>query len=124
MDFKEYIKESSTVIKTGRYVYHKANPKYRSDIFKLGIRAFSGNARTGKYSDGTNLVFATNSNKEDDWFDSTWDDDTWKIDTSKIKNVVWSKDENYGPNYKHIVTTSDIPKSAIKLIYKGTGDDN
>jgi hypothetical protein len=41
-----------------------------------------------------------------------------------IPNVKWYKDRHYDSKSKHIVTFQDIPKEAIRLIYKGTGEDD
>jgi len=113
-----------------KYVVHASNPSNRDSIKEYGIRAVLGecyliyaDSNYGEEDECVPAVFATNSIKKKDLFDSTYDDDIWVIDTEKA-NVQWYKDAHFdGGDYKHIVTFEDIPVDAIRLIYKGTGGD-
>jgi len=116
-------------ITPGKYVVHSSNKSNRDSIMDYGIRAVLGDCylthAASEYSDDEECVpavFATNSLKKKDMFDSTYDDDIWVIDTEKA-NVQWYKDAHFDDKYKHIVTFDDIPRDSIKLIHKGTGQD-
>ena len=116
-------------ITPGKYVVHSSNKSNRDSIMDYGIRAVLGDCylthADSEYSDDEECVpavFATNSLKKKDMFDSTYDDDIWVIDTEK-SNVQWYKDAHFDDKYKHIVTFDDIPRDSIKLIHKGTGQD-
>jgi hypothetical protein len=92
-----------------------------------GIRTGLGDCylshAASEYSDEEECVpavFATNSLKKKDMFDSTIGDDIWVIDTERA-NVQWYKDAHFDDEYKHIVTFDDIPKDSVKLIHKGDG---
>lgn len=108
--------------KTNQFVYHKSNPLFRKDINQFGLIT-KGKSETWLSDTKINgkVIFATNSNNKDDWFDSQYDDDIYQIDTSKINNT-WFEDPNFS-NAKHIITFNNIPLNAIKLIYKGTGNN-
>jgi len=111
--------------KLNKSIYHISSPRNRKLIDKKGIVPFRG----GQWLSDTEIegkaVFATNSDNPKDWFDSTYDDDVWKIDTTKIADVKWFMDPNFSwdKKYKHIYTKQTIPRSAIELIKKGTGND-
>jgi hypothetical protein len=112
-------------VETNRFVYHKSNPIFRNQINDEGLIT-KGKSETW-LSDTPiegEVIFATNSDDEQDWFDSTYDDDIYQIDTTKIDNI-WYNDPNFGweDNNKYIITFNNIPKNAIKLIYQGTGDN-
>ena len=118
-------------ITPGKYVVHSSNKSNRDSIMDYGIRAVLGDCylthAASEYSDDEECVpavFATDSLKKKDMFDSTYDDDIWVIDTERA-GVQWYKDAHFdGGDYKHhIVTFEDIPVNAIRLIYKGTGQD-
>jgi hypothetical protein len=114
-------KELTPVI-TNRFVYHNSNPFFRDQIKEMGL-IVKGKSETW-LSDTPiegDVIFATNSDEKSDWFDSTYDDDIYRIDTTKINNE-WYEDPNFSGS-KHIITFNNIPKKAIKLIYKGTGND-
>lgn len=108
-------------MKLNKYVYHVSNPKFRKSIKKLGLLISSGEQRCSYYLNNKPLLFATNSNKKNEWFDSCFNDDVWRIDAKYIRR--WEMDKNY-KNKKHIVIFNSIPKNGIKLIYKGTGNPN
>jgi hypothetical protein len=114
-----------------KYVTHTSNPINRDSIMEHGIRATLGecymiyaDSNYNEEDECVPAVFATNSIKKKDLFDSTYDDDIWVINT-EIANVQWYNDAHFeGGDYKHIVTFEDIPVESIKLVYKGTGDDS
>ena len=111
-----------------KYVVHTSNPSNRDSIKEYGIRAVLGecyliyaDSNYGEEDECVPAVFATNSVKKKELFDSTYDDDIWVIDTERA-NVQWYKDAHFdGGDTKHIVTFEDIPVDAIRLIYEGTG---
>ena len=117
-------------ITPGKYVVHTSNPSNRDSIIDYGIRAVLGecyliyaDSNYGEDEECVPAVFATDSIKKKDMFDSTYDDDIWIIDT-EIAGVQWYKDAHFdGGDTKHIVTFEDIPVDAIKLVSKGTGQD-
>ena len=114
----------------GKYVVHSSNKNNRDSIRDYGIRAVLGecymiysDSNYGEDDECVPAVFATDSVKKKDMFDSTYDDDIWVIDTEGI-NVQWYKDAHFdGGDTKHIVTFEDIPVDSIRLIHKGTGLD-
>jgi hypothetical protein len=117
-------------ITPGKYVVHSSNPSNRDNISTTGLQVSLGecyliyaDSNYGEDDECVPAIFATNSIKKKDLFDSTYDDDIWVIDTERA-NVQWYKDAHFdGGNTKHIVTFEDIPVDAIRLIYKGTGGD-
>jgi hypothetical protein len=114
----------------GRYVVHSSNPSNRDNISTTGLQVSLGECyliyADSNYEEDDECVpaiFATDSLKKKDMFDSTYDDDIWVIDTERA-GVQWYKDAHFdGGDTKHIVTFEDIPVDAIRLIYKGTGGD-
>lgn len=117
-------------ITPGRYVVHSSNPSNRDNISTTGLQVSLGecyliyaDSNYGEDEECVPAIFATDSLKKKDMFDSTYDDDIWVIDTERA-NVQWYKDAHFdGGDTKHIVTFEDIPVDAIRLIYKGTGGD-
>lgn len=113
-----------------KYVVHSSNPSNRENISTTGLQTSLGecyliyaDSNYGENDECVPAIFATNSIKKKDLFDSTYDDDIWVIDTERA-NVQWYKDAHFdGGDTKHIVTFEDIPVDAIRLIYKGTGGD-
>lgn len=121
-----------------KYIYHVSNPIFRNKIKKHGL--IPRGKSEGWLEDTPirgKVIFATNSEDPEDWFNSTYDDDIYQIDTSKIDNK-WYEDPNfidvpivkfdkqgnkYNSEYYHIYTRELIPLNAIKLIHKGTGKD-
>jgi hypothetical protein len=118
--------ENLKPIKVNRFVYHKSNPHFRE---KINIEGLKTKPKSATWLSDTDIkgkvIFATNSDNKNDWFDSTYDDDVYKIDTTKIKNK-WYLDPNFlwEKNPKHIITYENIPKNAIELIFKGSGKSN
>ena len=117
-------------ITPGKYVVHSSNPSNRDNISTTGLQVSLGecyliyaDSNYGEDDECVPAIFATNSIKKKDLFDSTYDDDIWVIDTERA-NVQWYKDAHFdGGDTKHIVTFEDISEDAIRLIYKGTGGD-
>ena len=114
-----------------KIIVHKSNPMFRDDIMENGLKVRVGECyqiyvnreqRDPNKIKCKPVIFATNSTKKMDLFDSTYDDDIWEINTGMIPNVKWYIDRHYGSESKHIVTYQDIPREAITLIYEGTGD--
>jgi len=111
-----------------RFVIHKSNPIWRENILETGLQASVGDCYK-TYSQNFSeeecepAIFATDSENENYWFDSSWDDDVWLINTD-CAEVTWYKDKHYrGGDYEyHILTFENIPSKCIKLIYEGTGE--
>lgn len=120
------IESISQFVDTNRYVYHVSNPKNRKSIEKSGLIPKRGDQWLENTTIKGRAIFATNSDNREDMFDSTYDDDIWQIDTEKIPDVKWKKDPNFSwdKSYKHIYTQQSIPKEALTLFYKGTGENN
>ena len=110
-----------TPINVNNFVYHKSNPIFRNEIKRNGLipKRKSESWLSNTPIEGK-VIFATNSDNPNDWFDSTYDDDTYKINTTIIKNK-WYPDPNFSGNHNHIITFEPIPSQAIQLIYKGSG---
>lgn len=108
-----------------KFIYHKSNPFYRDSINQQGLvckpKSETWLTDTDIYG---RVIFLTNSNKVEDWFDSTYDDDIYEINTTKLKNK-FLIDPNFvwQDNPKHIITYENIPLDSIRLIYKGSGED-
>ena len=115
----------------GKYVVHTSNPTNRENISITGLQTSLGECymiyADSNYNEDDECVpavFATDSIKKKDMFDSTYDDDIWIIDTERA-GVQWYKDAHFdGGDYKHIVTFENIPVDAIRLVHKGTGRDS
>lgn len=113
-----------------KYVVHSSNPSNRENISITGLQTSLGecymiyaDSNYGEDEECVPAIFATNSIKKKDMFDSTYDDDIWVIDTERA-GVQWYRDAHFeGGDYKHIVTFEDIPVDAVKLIHKGSGGD-
>ena len=117
-------------ITPGRFIVHSSNPSNRDNISTTGLQVSLGecyliyaDSNYGEDEECIPAVFATDSLKKKDMFDSTYDDDIWVIDTERA-GVQWYKDAHFeGGDTKHIVTFEDVPADAVRLIYKGTGGD-
>lgn len=127
-EIRKYIREiiSESInegkIKLNRYLYHASNVSNRKRINKNGIVPYRGVQWLDDTDIEGNAVFATNSDNQGDWFDSTWDDDVWRIDTKKLNGVKWFLDPNTD-NGVWVYTHEAIPRDAIELFKKGTGKD-
>jgi hypothetical protein len=109
--------------KTNKFVFHKSNPIFRDKIDKVGLIPQKGEQWLSDTPFNDKAIFATNNDNPKYWFESTYDDDVYQIDTTRIKNI-WYYDPNFplkGNDY--IVTFDSIPRDAIELIYKGTGEN-
>lgn len=109
---------------TNKYVYHKSSPYVRD---KIAIEGLVPQEKGGGWLENTpiegKVLFATNSDDPDKWFDSGYDDDVYKIDTTNLNNK-WFLDPNFGvEGNQHIITFEPIPLSSMELIYKGTGEE-
>jgi hypothetical protein len=113
-----------------RVVVHTSNPVGRDNIKLTGLQVSVGECyQVYVNRNETNpdkikckkAIFATDSLKNRDMFNSTYDDDIWLINT-ECANVKWYKDKHFDyPDSKHIVTFENISPECIKLIHKGTG---
>jgi len=110
-------------VEVGNIIYHRSNPIFRKKIKEKGLIT-KGKSETWLSDTEINgkVIFATNSTDENDLFDSGYDDDVYEIDTTKLNNK-WYLDPNFdwSDEYNHIITFEPIPKSAIKIIYMGSG---
>ncbi len=62
----------------GKYIYHQSNPNFRKAIAEQGLIP-KGKSETWLSTtpiDGK-VIFATNSENEEDWFNSGYDDDRY-----------------------------------------------
>jgi hypothetical protein len=124
--FKLFENINQKPVEVGEYLYHRSDIKNRDSIKENGLFPKTGVRRLGVDKYKIDAIFATDSSKKEEWFDSTFDDDCWRIDTSKIPDVVWYKDLNmggYGSRNHHVMTLQSIPPDALQLIYEGTGRD-
>jgi predicted metal-dependent HD superfamily phosphohydrolase len=110
-----------TNVKSNKFVYHSSNPYYRESILKEGLIP-KGKSETWlsntKIDD--KVIFVSNSDDKNKWFNSTYDDDIYKIDTTGLKNKFFL-DPNFNSDL-YLITYDPIPLENIKLIYKGTGN--
>lgn len=109
-------------VKPNKYVYHTSNPIFRDKIAEHGLIP---KGKSESWLEDTKIegkvIFAVNSNDRNYMWDSTYDDDIYRINTSKLNNT-WYNDPNFDEDGIHIITFESIPRNAIKLIYKGTGE--
>lgn len=116
------------------FAYHTSNPMFRDSIDRDGLipQGKSENWLEGTKIEGKAL-FATFSEDPSDWVNWDYDDDVWRIDLSKIDNV-WNVDPNYSTSSrsssagynnseKYMWTAQPIPREAIELVHKGTGEE-
>ena len=111
----------------GKFIVHTSNPLWRDNIELTGLQTSVGDCYRQYVGGDTpckEAIFATDSSKEEDAYDTTYDDDIWIIDT-ECAGVQWYKDRHFddGDYKKHIVTFNNISPDCLKLIYKGTGGD-
>ena len=109
-------------VATNRFVYHKSNPMFREQIDREGLvpqgrgpNWLSATPIQGK------VIFATNSENPEWWFDHGYDDDIYRIDTSLIGNA-WYSDPNFPGSLLYVITHERVPREAITLIHRGTGE--
>lgn len=109
-------------VNVNNIVYHQSNPCFRNNIAKQGlIPKGKSEAWLSDTKINGKVIFASNSQNENDWFKSGYDDDIYEIDTTKTPNQ-WYLDPNFNDN-KYIITFEPIKLNAIKLIYRGTGEN-
>jgi hypothetical protein len=117
----ENINDKLIPVEVNKFVYHSSIPSFRDNISKEGL-VTKGKSETWLSDtpiEGA-VIFATNSDNKNDWFDSTYDDDIYRIDTTKLQNK-WFQDPNFKED-RYVITFEPIPLNAIKLIRKGTGE--
>jgi hypothetical protein len=116
------VNEKLIPVSPNRFVYHTSNPMFREQIKKMGlIPKGESEAWLSNTPIEGEVIFATNSDDKNDWFDSTYDDDIYQIDTTTLNNK-WYLDPNFNhlrDNNPYIITFEPIPSDAIKMIYKG-----
>ena len=100
-------------------VYHKSNPIYREQINNDGLKCMKGDSYEGHSPEEKDPPAIFGYVNDINNYDTTYDDDIWLIDATKITNT-WFIDNEVGKIA--VVTYNDIPRSAIKLVYKGIGD--
>jgi hypothetical protein len=119
---KNLLREGLTKVMIPPIVLHTSNPIFRESIDREGLipkQESWGNAigsDMNKELGDKGVIFVKTDGEP---FDHGYDDDVWEIDTTKINNE-WFDDE-YTNSSKY--TFEPIPRSVIRLIYKGTGED-
>lgn len=126
MLFKEFVSLYENKHKGKRMfpttLYHKSNPMFREQIEKEGLKLMKGESYSLHSPEESSPLAIFAYFGDIDYYDSTYDDDIWQIDVSKIPNVEWFLDNEVGGMIQSaVVTYQNIPREAIKLIYKGTG---
>lgn len=111
--------EGTTAVKTGRYLYHTADPKVRKTIDTYGIQPkFSMKWVSGSEVKGA--VLAINPEGRVDHTGS--EGDVWRIDTYVCPEVGWRLDPNFDHNeFKHMYTQQSIPRKTLKLVHECIG---
>lgn len=104
-------------------IYHTSAPIFRNDIKKNGLIP---KGKSESWLSDTEIkgevIFAINSSDKSDSWESGYDDDIYEIDTKQLDNK-WYLDPNFGSTENNrIITFEPIPKSAIKLVYEGSGE--
>lgn len=121
-------KVGDKVIKPNRIVYHISEPKNRESISINGLEPRVGDSYSSWSGGKTAIpaIFATNGKIEDVTGGlPNFTSDIWMIDTSKLNNQ-WFEDKHFsklkemGYNNPHIVTFNKIPKHSMKLVHRGT----
>lgn len=105
-------------------MYHKSNPMFRDSILANGLIPKVGECYRIYWEDKTNdelKPYVFMYNKEEHEYDSTYDDDIYEIDVNQLEQDRIKKD--ICPTLEGCyVYDKVIPISAIKLIYKGSGE--
>jgi len=119
---KHLLHESLKSVSIGNLVLHTSNPIHRNKILKEGLLPKQeswgcaiGSDMNAELGD-TKAIFVVDSKIP---YESCYDDDVWVIDTRMINNK-WYTDEYVTDA---LYTLEPIPLKAIKLIYKGSGND-
>ena len=107
-----------------KIIWHKSVPFFRDKIDKEGLKVMKGDSYMSHSPEKSSPPAIFGYFGDIDYYDSTYDDDIWEIDTTKIPNVQWFIDKEVGVDVQlGVVTYQNIPRNAIKLIYKGTEED-
>jgi hypothetical protein len=124
LTFTEFVNENKHKGKRmfPKIVYHKSPPSVRKNIQKDGLKVMKGDSYMCHSPEESCPPAIFGYFGDIDYYDSTWDDDIWEIDTKKIPEIEWFLDKEVGMAIQSaVVTYQNIPKDAIKLIYKGSG---
>lgn len=106
-----------------KLVYHKSNPIFRNLIDEQGLKVMKGDSYSCHSPEKECPPAIFGYVGDPDCYDSTYDDDIWLIDTSEIPDHRWYIDlEVSGYIQSAVVTYENIPRRAIRLIYRGTGE--
>lgn len=122
-EYKQYLKESKHKGDkvNPKKIYHKSNPIFREIIDKEGLKPMKGDSYSIHSPEKSEPPAIFGYFGDIDYYDSTYDDDIWLIDTSKTDNE-WFIDKQVGGHIQSgVLTYTPIPRSAITLVYKGTG---
>jgi len=112
--------EGTTAVKTGRYLYHTAEPKNRKVIETYGLQPkFSM-----KWTSSAEMKGAVLAISHEGRVDHTGSEgDVWRIDTYVCPEVGWRLDPNFDHNeLRNMYTQQSIPIKALKLVHKGIGE--
>lgn len=96
-------------------MYHTSNPKNRISIERVGLISSVG--WSYEYNHGekvTPAIFLSTTYEAR--FDSTYDDDIYEVNVEGIYFITDKMNSSWVLTYQN-----NIPPSAIKLIYAGTG---
>ena len=105
-----------------KVIYHKSNPMFREKIEKEGLKIMKGDSYMCHSPEKSCPPAIFGYTGDVDYYDSTYDDDVWQIDVAKIPNHEWFIDKEVGGHIQQaVVTYQNIPREAIKIIYKGSG---
>lgn len=124
---KEFILEANTP-QLPDAMYHKSNPINRDSIEKNGLLRKVGDSYSSHWEGEKNTkrlrkyIFMYDKNIAE--YDTTYDDDIWEIDITKLdkSKAKGDPDKWMWRNKGCWVYTEDIPREAIKLVYKGSGE--
>lgn len=113
-------------ISVWRFVFHMSNPFYRDNIMAKWLIP---KGKSDSWLSDTNIegkvIFLSNNDNPENWFDSWYNDDIYKIDTLWLDNA-WYKDPNFSDHQDsetYIITFEPIPYTNIELIYKWDGEN-
>lgn len=124
-EYNEYVSKHKGEIVKPNKVYHKSNPKFRDLIDNEGLKTMKGDSYSAHSpEEGEQPAIFGYMGDDIKYYDSTYDDDVWLIDARKINNI-WFYDKEVGSIDKlAVVTYTDIPRNAIELVYRGTGESD
>jgi len=105
----------------GRYVFHTSNPIFRDSISREGlVPKGKSEAWLSDTKISGKAIFAVDSERQEDAWESGYDDDIYRIDAAGLSSR-WYYDPNFGKGSDRIVTFDPIPKDRIELVHAGTG---